>query len=176
MDEARNVGQDDFLLVGTIGLPFGIRGQVKLHAVTSYPEHLSRIKKVFVGDERVPMQMRRAAEHKPNVLIVTLDGIADRSAAETLRGVEVYIREADALPLGEDEYFLHDLPGLQVETTSGEVIGTVKEVLETGANEVLVVTRPDGGEALIPMIRDVVKSLEIPARRLVIEPLEGLLS
>ena len=176
MDEAQNRRQDDFLLVGTIGLPFGIRGQVKLHAVTSHPEHLSRIKKVFFGDERVPMPMRRAAEHKPNVLLLTLDGVADRGAAEKLRGVEVYIREADAVPLDEDEYFLHDLPGLQVETTAGEAIGAVKEVLETGAKDVLVVTRPDGGEVLIPMIHDVVKSLDIPTKRLVIEPIEGLLS
>jgi len=166
---------DDYLLIGTVGLPFGVRGQVKLHALTSRPEHLRRVKTLFVGDQRVAYALKRAAEHKPNVLLLTLEGVNDRGAAETLRNQEVFIREADAAPLDEDEYFLHDLPGMAVETTSGQSIGTVKEVLETGANEVLVVTRVEGGEALIPMIRDVVKLLDIAGKRIVVEPIEGLL-
>ena len=169
-------GYDDFLLIGTIGVPFGMRGQVKLHSVMSRPEHLRRVKTLFIGDQHRAIALRHAAEHKPNVLILTLEGLANRSSAEALRGAEVYIREADAAPLDEDEYFLHDLPGLRVETITGEQVGTVKEVLETGANEVVIVTRPEGGEVLIPMIRDVVKVLDIAGGRLVIEPMEGLLS
>jgi 16S rRNA processing protein RimM len=166
---------DDFLLVGTIGLPFGIKGQVKLHTVTTRPEHLSRIKTVFLGDEHTPTRLRRAAEHKHALMILTLAGIEDRTAAETLRGTEVYIRQQDAAPLDEDEYFFHDLPGLQVETTSGEVLGTVTEVLETGANDVLLVKRESGEEVLIPMTREVIKALDIAAKRVVIEPIQGLL-
>ncbi len=169
------INPDDFLLVGTIGLPFGIKGQVKLHTITSRPEHLLRLKTVFLGDARAATALRRVAEHKHAVMILTLAGVEDRNAADELRGTEVYIRQQDAAPLDEDEYFLHDLPGLQVETTAGELIGTVKEVLETGANDVLVVARPEGGEVLLPMIRDVVKSMDLAAKRLVIEPLEGLL-
>lgn len=167
--------QDEFLLVGTIGVPFGIRGQVKLHVITSRPEHLSRVKTIYLGEEHVPTLLKRAVEHQHAVLILTIAGISDRNAAEPLRGREVYIRAADAAPLDEDEYFLHDLPGLDVEATSGEIIGIVKEVIETGANDVLVVTRPDGGEALIPMIRDVIKSLDIAAKRIIIDPIQGLL-
>ncbi len=167
---------DDFLLIGTIATPHGVRGQVRLSAITTRPEHLRRVKTVYLGDKRVAHTLRRAAEHKPGVLLITLSGVDDRDAAEALRGQEVYIREADAAPLDEDEYFLHDLPGLTVETTSGERIGVVKEVIETGANDVLVVSRPEGGEVLIPMIRDIVKTLDIPGKRLVFEPMEGLLS
>jgi 16S rRNA processing protein RimM len=168
--------RDDLLLIGTIGVPFGLKGQVKLHALTSRPEQLRRIKTLFVGEAQTPIKLRRAVEHKANHLVLTLEGIADRAAADQLRGAEVFILEADAAPLDEDEYFLHDLPGLKVETVAGEAIGVVKEVLETGANDVLVVTRLDGAEALIPMIRDVVKSLDLKARRITIEPMEGLLS
>jgi 16S rRNA processing protein RimM len=109
------------------------------------------------------------------VLIIALAGIDSRDAAEALRGQEVYIRQADALPLDQDEYYLHDLPGLRVEHVDGTTIGIVKEVLETGANEVLIVTRPEGGEVLIPMIKDVVKRLDIAAGVVVIEPLPGML-
>lgn len=166
---------DDLLLIGQFTLPHGVRGQIKLHAITDQPENLRRVKTIFVGDERKPYRLQRAAEHKAAVMIVTLTEITTRDQAETLRGLEVYIRQADAAPLAEDEYFLHDLPGLRVETVAGEHLGAVKEVIETGANEVLVVTKPQGGEVLIPMIKDVVKQLEIAAGRIVIEPLPGLL-
>ena len=169
------INPDDFLLVGTIGLPFGIKGQVKLHTITSRPEHLLRLKTVFLGDARAATALRRVAEHKHAVMILTLPGVEDRNAADALRGTEVYIRQQDAAPLDEDEYFLHDLPGLRVETTAGEVLGTVDEVLETGANDVLVVRRESGEEALIPMTREVVKALDLTARRIVIEPIQGLL-
>ena len=168
--------QDDFLLVGTLGLPFGIKGQVKLHTLTSRPEHLRRLETLFLGEKRRAVTLRRAIQHKPNILLLTLDGIEDRTTAEAVRGEEVFIRESDAAPLEEDEYFLHDLPGLRVETTAGEHVGTVKEVLETGANDVLVVERVAGGEVLVPMIHDVVKALDIGAQRLVIEPIDGLLA
>ncbi len=174
MSDAPN-GHDDLLLIGTIGVPFGTRGQVKLHALTSHPEQLQRIKTLFVGDDHAPIGLRRAFQHKPNVLILTLDGFESRSAVDALRGADVFIPENEAAPLEEDEYFLHDLPGLRVETGGGEVVGIVNEVIETGANDVLVVDRPEGGQVLIPMIHAVVKSLDIPAGRLVIEPMEGLL-
>ncbi|WP_029215325.1 ribosome maturation factor RimM [Kallotenue papyrolyticum] len=166
---------EDLLLVGQITVPHGIRGQVKLRAITSYPEHLDRVKTVYLGEERTPYRLQRAAVHKPQIMIITLGGVTTRTAAEALRGQEVYIRAEDARPLEPDEYFLHDLPGLHVETEQGVAIGVVREVIETGANEVLVVTRAEGGDALIPMIRDVVIQLDIAAGRIVIRPMPGLL-
>jgi 16S rRNA processing protein RimM len=152
-----------------------VHGQLNLHAITNRPEHLSRVSTVFVGESLKPYKLRRAAPHKASVMIMTLDGVDTRDAAEALRGQEVYIRQTDALPLDADEYYLHDLPGMRVETVEGTTIGTVKEVLETGANEVLIVTRPEGGEALIPMIKDVIKQFDIAARLIVIDPLPGML-
>lgn len=166
---------DELLLVGQIMLPHGVRGQVKLHAITNRPENLREGKVIFVGDTLTPYTLRRAAGHKAAVMIVTLVGVETREAAEALRGQDVYMRQRDLLPLDEDEYYLHDLPGMRVQTTSGDALGTVKEVIETGANEVLVVTRPEGGEVLIPMIKDVVQQLDLAARLIVIEPMPGLL-
>jgi 16S rRNA processing protein RimM len=175
MSEQARPSLDELLLVGQITTPFGVHGQLNLHAITNRPEHLRRVTTVFVGEKLTPYKLKRAAPHKSSVLILTLAGIDNREAAETLRGQEVYIRQSDALPLDEDEYYLHDLPGLRVETVDGTTIGTVKEVLETGANEVLIVVRPEGGEALIPMIKDVVKHLDIAGGLIVIEPLPGML-
>jgi 16S rRNA processing protein RimM len=167
--------REDMLLIGQFMLPHGVRGQLKLHAITNRPEHLRRVKTIFVGDALTPYRLQRAAGHKASTMIVTLAGITTRDEAERLRGQEVFINQQDAAPLDDDEYFLHDLPGLRVETVTGELLGTVKEVIETGANEVLVVTRPAGGETLIPMIKDVVKQLDIAAGLIVIDPLPGLL-
>jgi 16S rRNA processing protein RimM len=169
------IPDNELLLVGTIGLPHGVRGQLKFHAITSYPEHLRRIKTVYVGDERAPMTITHAAIHKGAVLIMALATIDTREAAETLRGREVFIREADARPLDVDEYYLHDLPDMRVVLLDGVEIGTVQSVIETGANDVLVVRRTNGGEALIPMIKDVVKRLDLGAREIAIDPLPGLL-
>ncbi len=166
---------DDLLLVGQITLPHGVRGQLKLHTITSRPEHLQRVKTVFIGEGLTPYSLRRAAVHKGAVMIVTLAGVDTREGAEALRGQEVYMRQSDAAPLDEDEYFLHDLPGLNVQTTAGTVVGVVKEVIETGANEVLVVTRPEGGEVLIPMVKDIVKQLDLAGGLVMIDPIPGLL-
>lgn len=89
--------------------------------------------------------------------------------------MEVTIHERDAAPLAEDEYFIHDLYNLLVITEDGDEIGRVREVLETGSNEVLVVTRPGAADALIPMIHDVVSDLDISGGRITIRPIEGLL-
>ena len=166
---------DDLLLVGQITLPHGVRGQVKLHAITNRPEHLEHVTTIFVGEKRTAFKLNRIAAHKGPVMIATLGGVGSRDAAEALRGQEVYIRQSDAAPLDEDEYYLHDLPGITVQTVDGVELGVVKEVIETGANDVLVVTRAEGGEVLIPMIRDVVKRLDLPGQRITIEPMPGLL-
>lgn len=165
----------DLLLIGKITVPFGVRGQVKMFALTSHPDHLRRVKTVFVGDALVAHDLKSAAVHKGAVMIVTLGGVTTREGAEALRGQDVFMRERDALPLEEDEYFLHDLPGLRVRTADGIDIGDVKEVIETGANEVLVVSRTEGGEVLIPMIKDVIHHLNIDGGEIVIDPLPGLL-
>lgn len=167
---------DELLLIGHVVATFGLRGQIKLRAITDQPEHLKRrVKTVYIGTERTPYQLVDVFQHKPGLLILTLKGITTRDAAETLRGAEVSILETDAAPLDTDEYYIHQLYGLRVETTEGVELGQVREVLETGANEVLVVARPDQPEVLIPMIHAVVQELDLPGKRVVIRVLEGLL-
>jgi 16S rRNA processing protein RimM len=167
---------DETLLIGQIVAPFGVRGQVKMRAYTAHVDHLRRrIRTVLVGDDRREYPLAGVIEHKPGLLVLSLGGVSTREAAEDLRGSEVAIRESDAAPLEEGEYFIHQLYGLAVVDEQGAEIGRVREVLETGANEVLVVARPDGPEALIPMIHDVVQDLDIAAGRVVVRLIEGLL-
>ena len=167
---------DDLLLIGTLGAPFGVRGQIKLHAVTSRPDHLVKtLRTVYLGKDRRERQVKRLAVHKPNLLILTLTDVADRDAAAELRGQDVYIQAADAAPLAADEYFLHDLLGLTVETSAGDAVGEVTDVLETGAGEVVVVKRAGKADVLIPLVRAIVPTLDLPGRRLVVNAIPGLL-
>ncbi|MFP4438759.1 MAG: ribosome maturation factor RimM [Chloroflexaceae bacterium] len=167
---------DELLIIGRIVAPFGVRGQVKLRAVTDRPDHLQRhVRTVYVGAACTPYQLVHVIQHKPGLLILTLKDVTSRDAAEELRNTEVSIRESDAAPLDPGEYYIHELYGLRVETTEGTVVGQVREILETGANEVLIVARPGQSDALIPMIHDIVQELDLEGKRLVIQPMEGLL-
>lgn len=107
--------------------------------------------------------------------IVRFEGYPDATAAEVLRGTLIEIDEADLPPLTEGEYYLHDLRGLTVITTGGEQIGTLVDVLTTGANDVYVIRREGRPDALLPAIREVVISVDLAARTMTIEPMQGLL-
>jgi 16S rRNA processing protein RimM len=164
------------LLIGQIVAPFGVRGQVKMRSYTAHVDHLRRrIGVVYIGEDRREYALKGLIEHKPGLLILSLGGVTTHEGAEELRGQDVAIREHDAAPLEEGEYFIHQLYGLAVVAEDGAEIGRVREVLETGANEVLVVARPDQPDALIPMIHDVVQNLDIVGGRVVVRLIEGLL-
>jgi 16S rRNA processing protein RimM len=167
---------DELYLIGRIASAFGMRGQVKMRAITDRPDHIeSHVRQVYLGAHLMPYLLLDLFEHKPGLLVLTFQGISTREQAEELRNTEVFIRASDAAPLDEGEYYLHHLYSLRVETVEGDEIGQVREVLETGSNEVLVVARPGQSDALIPMIRDVVQELDIAGGRVVIRLLEGLL-
>lgn len=171
-----NVTAEELLLIGQIVGVFGVQGQVKLKAVTDRPDHIRRrIRTVYLGPKFQPYQLGKVTQHKPGMLILSFKDITTRDAAQDLIRQEVYIREAEAAPLEQDEYYLHQLYGLTVVDDQGNQIGEVREVLETGANEVLVVTRRGQNDALIPMIHDVISKIDIAGKQIVITPLEGLL-
>lgn len=167
--------QEEYLLIGRIAGSFGLRGMLKMTAVTADVDHLRRkVPTVFLGPKYQPYQVTAVAQHKPGLLLLTLAGVSDRLSADQLRGTDVWIPESQAAPLAEGEYFLHDLVGLRVQTDEGAELGTVREAFDTGANDVLVVTRPEGGEVLLPMIQDVVKSLNVPGGLIIVHLLPGL--
>ena len=167
-----------YLAIGRIIAPHGIRGEVKVEVLTDFPERFKPGAHVFLGagtedPEARPAKIAAARPHKGGFL-VKLDIVPDRNAAELVRNRYLLIPAADAMPLGEHENYLHDLIGLQVETTDGQHLGELREVLFTNANDVYVVRGP-AGEVLLPAIRDVVLQVDLSARRMVVALPEGLL-
>ncbi|NJP05663.1 MAG: 16S rRNA processing protein RimM [Chloroflexaceae bacterium] len=167
---------DELLLIGRVGTAFGVHGQIKFFAVTDRPDHLIRhVRTVYIGQRYAPYTIQHIFEHKTGLFILRFKEITTREAAAELRNADVYMHQNQAAPLDEDEYFLHDLYGLRVESTAGEPVGTVTDVLQTGANDVLVVTREGQPDAMIPMIRDVIAQLDIANGCVVIRVIDNLL-
>jgi len=108
-------------------------------------------------------------------VILKLKSIDTRPSAESLVKADVCIHESQAVKRSEWEFFHHELIGLQVTTITGQHVGILKDVWQTGANDVYVVRDEEGGEYLIPAVRDVIKLVDIAHRRLEIYPLEGMI-
>ena len=152
--------------------PHGVQGEFTARVVTDFPRRrFRRGARVFVAG--VPYAVERARLRDAFVLL-KLEGIADRNAAEALRGRDVEVAASDALRLPRGQFYWHQVIGLRVESTSGEALGTVADILETGANDVYIV-HGERGEILLPAIKDVIKRIDPQAGRMLVELVPGLL-
>jgi len=115
-----------------------------------------------------------AGPHGRGLVLLGIEGVADRNAAEALVGARVLVRRAELPAPAADEFYYHDLVGCRVETTDGRALGAITATFSTGLNDVWVV-RDGAREHLIPVIADVVRAIDAPAGRVVIDPLPGLL-
>lgn len=162
--------------VGEIVGAHALRGWLRVRAYHSPAPSLVAGRGVLIeraGQQREYL-VESAAPHGRGLVLLVLAGIGDRTAAEALIGARVLVRTADLPPAAADEFYYHEVVGFRVETTGGDSLGTVAETFATGLNDVWVV-RGDGREHLIPVIADVVRAIDRGARRVVIEPLPGLL-
>jgi 16S rRNA processing protein RimM len=167
---------EGYIAVGMITSAHGLRGEVKVELHTDFPERFAPGVVVYLGEALDKVTISAARPHQGQMLL-QFEGIDNREGAEALRGLWVFIPENEAVELEEDTYFVHDIIGLSVQTTSGQLLGTVTEVLFTGANDVYLVETPDEPhrEILLPAIADVVKEVDLEQGILTVEPLPGLL-
>lgn len=156
------------LTVGTLAGSHGVRGELKMRILTDQPDHLATLKRVFVGDPPVPMRLLGVREHG-DMLLIRLDGITTPEAAKELSGKPVKIAGEDARPLEAGEYFLFQLIGLHAKDENGAEVGVVTDLIETGANDVLVIAPAAGGQdILIPNHPEYVISIAPEAGTLVV--------
>jgi 16S rRNA processing protein RimM len=163
-----------YLAVGRILRPWGVRGELKVEILTEDPDRFQSLETVYLGPQFVPHRLECARLRKGN-LILKLSDCDDRTAAEELRGLLVNVAIEDALPLEEGDYWFHQILGLEAWTTEGERLGVVREILETGANDVYIVRDRSGREILIPALKDVVLEIDLVAERMLVELPEGLI-
>jgi len=172
-DAARS--EPDFLVIGRIVKPHGIRGEVSVKVLTDFVERFDVLESIYLGDDTALSEYAVEATrwHKERVLITFAD-VADREAAEKLRGLYLKIPIEEAMPLEPDTYYHYQLINLQVVTDQGEDLGRIVEIIETGANDVYVV-QGEKGEILLPATKEVILSIDLQAGQVTAHLLEGLM-
>jgi 16S rRNA processing protein RimM len=164
------------VVVGRIGRAQGIRGEVTVEVRTDAPEERFSTGAVLVlsGPAGLPPRITVAGHRWQNArLILSIEGIGDRTAAETLRGA-VMEAEVDLTPTDEDEFHDLALVGLAVRQPDGTTLGRISEVLHLPGQDVLAVARPDGAELLVPFVRQIVPEVDVAGGFVVVELPDGL--
>jgi len=165
--------EPEYLVVAQILGAHGIKGELKVRVITDFPKRrFKRGAQVIISGKPYTVAAIRA--QPPNALL-RVEELTDRTEAEKLNGLDVEVPRDAAGPPPRGQFYWHQVIGLSVEdVTTGQKLGTVTDILETGANDVYIVNG-DKGEILVPAIKSVVKRIDPEAGRMLIEPLPGLL-
>lgn len=166
---------EDLLQVGVITSTHGIRGEVKVFPTTDDPNRFRKLKQVILdtGKEQLEMEIASVKFFK-NMVIVKFKGIDDINDVEKYRKAGIYVTRENAIPLGENEYFIADLIGLRVISDEEEELGVIDDVLQTGANDVYIVKKEQTPDLLIPAIKDCIKRVDIEEGTMMVHLLPGL--
>lgn len=169
---------DGYMAVGHIVGAHGLRGEVKVELYTDFPERFAPGETLLLGVDLTEVEIISVRPHKQN-LLVYFDGVSDRTAAESLRNLWIFVPEADAAELADGVYWIHDIIGLRVLEEDGRELGVITDVLATGANDVYVVRHNAGQspaqELLLPAIPDVVSAVDLAQGVMTVHLLPGLL-
>ena len=172
-DSAPAAAPMEWLVVGQIVAPFGLKGDVKLLPQTDFPDRLTTHEMLYLGPDHRPLHLMDAHPHG-GVLLLHFADIDDIDAAEKLRGQEVTIPANEAAPLAEDQYYIHDLIGLRAIHVNGVELGMVADVLGGAAQDLLVVRRAGVADVLVPLVKALVPTVDLATRTLTIDPPLGL--
>ena len=171
---------EQFLQVGVISSTHGIRGEVKVFPTTDDPARFKKLKKVLLdtGKEQLELEVQSVKFFKQFV-ILKFRGIDNINDIEKYKGRSLLVPREDAVKLEKDEYFIADLIGMDVytdeENADGRRFGVVKDVMETGANEVYIIDSDKHGEVLVPAIRQCILDVDVEKRVMRIHLMSGLI-
>ena len=167
---------EDLLQVGIITSTHGVRGEVKVYPTTDDPRRFRRLKEVVLdtGREKINLEIEGVKFFKQFV-ILKFKGLDNINDIEKYRQKSLYVTRKNAVRLQRDEYFIADLIGLKVQDEDGKELGTVKDVIETGANDVYEVEMADGRSLLLPAIKQCILNVDVENGTMQVHVLEGLL-
>lgn len=167
---------EPYLRVGVIASTHGLKGEVKVFPTTDDPERFRALKKVYLdtGSQYMPLKVRGVKFFK-NQVIMKFEEIQDINEAERYRGRDLLIDREQAVPLAENENFIVDLIDMDVYEENGNRLGTLTDVLKTGANDVYVVETDEGKEILLPAIPSCILEADVEKAKMVVRIPEGLL-
>lgn len=161
--------------IGKVAGTHGIKGTLRIFPTTQDPSRFELLKEVIIdlNGKRETLKISKVSYQK-NMVLLTVKEIDDINVAERYKNATILIPEEKALPLGEDEYYTRDLYDMEVYTADNEYLGTITDILSTGANDVYVVKKAEEKELLLPAIKDVVLSVSVAEKKMTVNLLEGL--
>ncbi len=169
-----NPTEPQFLAVGRLLRPHGLRGEMLMEILTDFPERLKPGAEVYLGEDHQSVKIAgcRGDLHR---FLIRFEPYTNIDQVGGLRNQMIYASVANLPALPADEFYAHQLIGLQVITDEGRELGQIEEILETGANDVLIVRSPSGVELLIPHIRQVVLQIDLKLGQMHVHLIPGLL-
>ncbi len=166
----------EVLMVGVVTTTHGVRGEVKVFPTTDDADRFKKLKKVILFNEKEykPLKIQSVKRFKQFV-ILKLEGCDTMDDALLLKNAQLFVTREDAVKCEEDEYFIADLIGMRVTDEEGKDLGTVADVITTGANDVYEIKQDNGNSFLIPAIKECVLSVNVRGKKMTIHLMDGLL-
>lgn len=167
--------EDSYILIGTVAKPQGLHGEVNIHAFSGQPENFKEYDTLYLVDSKgeiSPKLVIKRFRVQKGKAVVLFDRVSDRTHAERLTGMGVLVAKSDLPELGKDEFYWHQLVGLQVHTVDGRDLGTLSSIFSNGAQDVMVI-QGDNDEYLVPMTDGILNTYD--ETTVVIDPPPGLL-
>ncbi|MCI8889038.1 MAG: 16S rRNA processing protein RimM [Hungatella sp.] len=167
---------EDTLRVGVITSTHGVRGEVKVFPTTDDAKRFRKLKEVLLdtGKEQITVEIEGVKFFK-NMVILKFKGFDNINDIEIYKGRDLLVTRDNAVALGPDENFIVDLIGLSVVTDEGKELGTLTDVIQTGANDVYEVTMPGERKVLLPAIKQCILKVDLEAGKVLVHLLDGLM-
>ena len=166
---------EDLLQVGVITSTHGVRGEVKVFPTTDDPARFKKLKKVILDSGKEQLELEIASvKYFKNMVIVKFKGIDNINDVEKYKKAGLFVTRDNAVKLKENEYFIADLIGLSVVSDEGEELGTLADVLSTGANDVYVIKKEGTPDLLLPAIKDCIRKVDFDSQTMSVYVLPGL--
>lgn len=163
----------EYIIVGKIVNTHGIRGEIKLYPYTDDIERFSDLETIYIGSEKLPAEIENVKYNK-NMVLLKLKEFNNINEVLKFKEELVFIDEIDKVELSEDDYFIYQLIDCEVFDLDGKHLGYVEDVLQNSSNDVYIIKDKEK-EYLIPAIKEFIKEVNILEKRIVIDPIEGMI-
>lgn len=164
------------ITIGKVQKTHGVKGEIKIGPLTDHPERFSDLRRVYLTSARGESRecAVRSVRYMDGTPVLSLKGYDDPETARELNGWLVQVPQEETVPLPEGQYYWFELIGMEVLTESGEKLGTIVDIFETGSNDVYVM-KAGKREVYLPATKEVIRQIDRAAKRMVIHVMEGLL-
>ncbi len=170
---ANDIPEDQWISLGKLVGPFGIHGEVKLYPETDFPDRITEHRFLYIGLSRTPYMLQSARIHGA-LIILALSGVTTMNEAEKLRGSAVMIPQTEIAELAKDQYYIHDLIGMQAVHVNGTNLGSVADVFTNAAQDLLLVRTAENAEVFVPFVKTITVHVDMKHQIISIDPPAGM--